>query len=92
MVEVFDDDCHERYLVNVLKYGPQFAMYIDGEWWGDYVSKIGREVTHWMEIERPNLTNEGEVGFTTNVKEVIADCQALGAELGKVANKLRSRK
>jgi len=28
MVEVFDDDCHERYLVNVLKYETNYPQWL----------------------------------------------------------------
>ena len=45
-----EDECNPYYLVRLEKYPPMKAMYIDGEWWTSYVSKIAVEVTGWTEI------------------------------------------
>ncbi len=31
------------------------AMYIDGEWWSDYISKIQFPVTHWTKSIEPPI-------------------------------------
>jgi len=45
-----NDECNDYYLVKVERYGAKFAMYIDGEWWTDYTSKLMVKVIGWTEI------------------------------------------
>jgi hypothetical protein len=49
----FDDEDIEYYFIYTENFGIQKAMFIDNEWWSNYLSKIMDNVTHWLEIELP---------------------------------------
>lgn len=50
----FNEPEKEYHLIYVKGYGSMKAMYMDGEWWKDYTSKICKNVTHWMKITNPS--------------------------------------
>lgn len=45
-----DDACNPYYLVRLDGFEPVKAMYIEGEWWTSYASKISVRVTGWTEL------------------------------------------
>lgn len=47
------DACNDYCFVWIEGYGAEQAMFINGEWYITYSSKIFRRVTHWMEIRTP---------------------------------------
>lgn len=49
----FTDDDIEYYWVYTENFGIQYAMFVNNEWWSNYLSMVMDKVTHWMEIEEP---------------------------------------
>jgi hypothetical protein len=45
-----DEECNPYYLVRLDGWSPVLAMYIEGEWWTNYTSKLMANVTGWTEI------------------------------------------
>ena len=44
----------QKYLVYNNRFGVSIALFLDGEWWKDYQSKIvGGEIVYWSIIEEP---------------------------------------
>ena len=45
-----DDAPNTYYLIKTRDYGAINAMYIDNEWWHNYVAKVSVEVVGWTEL------------------------------------------
>jgi hypothetical protein len=45
--------CATRYLVATDGFGIHLALFLEHEWWADYLSKIVIPITHWMPLPEP---------------------------------------
>ena len=60
--EKLPESQNEYFLIYVKKYGVHIAMFSKGKWYSNYISKITKKVTHWMEIKDP-VEKEVEIEY-----------------------------
>ena len=46
-----NDECNKYHNIKIEGFDDARAMYCDGEWYFNYVAKIIKKVTHWLEPE-----------------------------------------